>query len=74
MGKCVSEGRQGLHPMVGTDETRSPDKGVKDPMMMWNFPDGEIRRLPLMRQRASALSTACTHKGNTEESTTDGHG
>jgi hypothetical protein len=27
-------------------------RGEKDPMMVWNFPDGEIRRMPLMRQQA----------------------
>ncbi len=26
----------------------------RDPMMMWDFPDGEIRRLPLMRQAKPA--------------------
>jgi hypothetical protein len=25
-------------------------RGEKDPMMVWNFPDGEIRRMPLLRQ------------------------
>ncbi len=42
---------------------REPTRSEKDPMMTWNFPDGEIRRLPLMRQQ-----------GNTELLTTDGHG
>ena len=27
-------------------------RGEKDPMMVWNFPNGPIRRLPLMRQQA----------------------
>ena len=26
-------------------------RGEKDPMMTWNFPDGEIRRMPLLRER-----------------------
>jgi hypothetical protein len=29
-------------------------RGEKDPMMTWNFPDGEIRRMPLMRQAGPA--------------------
>jgi hypothetical protein len=29
----------------------------KDPMMMWDFPDGEIRRLPLMRPQAKPAPT-----------------
>jgi hypothetical protein len=37
---------------VSSDEERWPGRGEKDPMMVWNFPDGEIRRLPLMRQQA----------------------
>jgi len=47
----------------GTSERRWPDRGEKDPMMTWNFPDGEIRRMPLMRRQ-----------GNTELLTTDGRG
>jgi hypothetical protein len=27
-------------------------RGERDPMMMWNFPDGEIRRMPLLRKQA----------------------
>jgi hypothetical protein len=39
-----SRSRQGLHPMLR--------RGERDPMMMWNFPDGEIRRMPLLRKQA----------------------
>jgi hypothetical protein len=34
---------------VASGEERWPERGEKDPMMVWNFPDGEIKRLPLMR-------------------------
>jgi hypothetical protein len=39
---------QSPKPKVG----REPTRGEKDPMMVWDFPDGEIRRLPLLRQQA----------------------
>jgi hypothetical protein len=37
---------------MASGEERWPGRGEKDPMMTWNFPDGEIRRLPLMRRQA----------------------
>jgi hypothetical protein len=41
-GECV----KGLH------------RGEKDPMMVWNFPDGEVRRMPLLRQQAAPAPMA----------------
>jgi ribosome-binding protein aMBF1 (putative translation factor) len=37
---------------VASGEERWPGRGEKDPMMVWDFPDGEIRRMPPMRQQA----------------------
>jgi hypothetical protein len=34
---------------VASGEERWPNKGEKDPMMVWDFPDGKIRRMPLLR-------------------------
>jgi hypothetical protein len=56
----MKAGRQCLHLMLkkknvatdGTDFTEQTGRGEKDPMMVWNFPDGKIRRMPLMRQQA----------------------
>lgn len=36
---------------IAAGESRWPERGEKDPNMVWNFGDGEIRRLPLMRER-----------------------
>jgi hypothetical protein len=64
--------RECLHVMIrkktmatdGTDFTEQKSgrqrRGEKDPMMMWDFPDGEIRRMPLMRRQAKPAPTGGT--------------
>jgi hypothetical protein len=43
--------------------TEALSRGEKDPMMMWNFPDGEIRRMPLMRPQAGLTATVTDGTG-----------
>jgi hypothetical protein len=43
---------------IASGEVSWPGRGEKDPMMVWDFPDGEIRRLPLMRQQVEDAPNA----------------
>jgi hypothetical protein len=36
----------------GTREKRWPGRGERDPYMVWDFADGKIRRMPLLREQA----------------------